>query len=41
MVHDKKNNIEKLNSSLIKLIEKEKYELAAIIRDRINEIKKD
>tara|TARA_Y100000590_G_scaffold444522_1_gene575365 strand:- start:455 stop:1015 length:561 start_codon:yes stop_codon:yes gene_type:complete len=41
VVCDKENNIEKLNSSLIKLIEKEKYELAAIIRDRINEIKKD
>ena len=41
VIHNKDNNIEKLNSSLVKLIEKEKYELAAVIRDRINEIKKN
>ena len=36
---NKKSDISKLNSSLLKLVEKEKYELAAIIRDRIKQIK--
>ena len=36
---NRESNINKLNISLLKLVENEKYELAAIIRDRINEIK--
>ena len=33
-----KSSLKKLNSSLKKLIDKEKYELAAVIRDRIKDI---
>lgn len=34
-------DLEKLNSSLLRLIRKEKYELAAIIRDRIKKVEKN
>ena len=39
IVLNNKDKIKKLNLSLIKLIKKEKYESAAIVRDRILNLK--